>query len=274
MKLLNTLAIATTITTLGLSSPVWADYDSDSKASNTNSKKDSSATHSEHKESSKFQSSRSSMASDIIGMEVRNQQDEKLGSIKDLIVDLRSGKANYAILSTGGLLGLGDRLVAIPVSQLKRLQDENQLVLNIDKERLNNAPQFDENAFASNSTTWDREIQKFHTSKTSSSKSYGSKESKRDYSLEPTGKSSSERSSSSMPSENKSDSSIAQDVKKKLNDDSSLSKGARDVDVDVKNGVVTLRGTVASESEKNAIAAKVGQCCGGAHKVINQLEVK
>src|ERR1035438_3034932 len=49
-------------------------------------------------------------ASDLIGMEVKNSQNEKLGKVDDLAVDVESGRIVYVILSTGGLIGIGDTL--------------------------------------------------------------------------------------------------------------------------------------------------------------------
>jgi sporulation protein YlmC with PRC-barrel domain len=54
----------------------------------------------------------------LIGMEVRNRSDERLGEIKDLVVDLQSGKIAYAVLAVGGFLGVGEKLIAVPPSAL------------------------------------------------------------------------------------------------------------------------------------------------------------
>jgi sporulation protein YlmC with PRC-barrel domain len=53
-------------------------------------------------------------ASDIIGMTVKNYQDEKLGKVEDLAVDVESGRIVQVILSTGGFIGIGDTLSAVP----------------------------------------------------------------------------------------------------------------------------------------------------------------
>src|SRR6186997_3471968 len=44
-------------------------------------------------------------ASDLIGMTVKNYQDEKLGKVEDLAVDVESGRIVQVILSTGGFIG-------------------------------------------------------------------------------------------------------------------------------------------------------------------------
>jgi sporulation protein YlmC with PRC-barrel domain len=56
--------------------------------------------------------------SKLIGMEVRNRENERLGEVKDLVVDLSSGKVAYATIAVGGFLGLGEKLIAVPVTAL------------------------------------------------------------------------------------------------------------------------------------------------------------
>ncbi|MGE5386639.1 MAG: PRC-barrel domain-containing protein [Betaproteobacteria bacterium] len=80
-------------------------------------------------------------ASKIIGTDVRNRQGEKVGDIKDLIID-RNGAITLAIVSTGGFLGIGDRLHAVPWSALQNMSGKDRL-LDIDKARLKQAPGFD-----------------------------------------------------------------------------------------------------------------------------------
>ncbi len=60
-------------------------------------------------------------ASKIVGAPVYNDQAEKIGSIDDLIV-APDRSVSFAIMSIGGFLGLGSRLVAIPIEQLREEQ--------------------------------------------------------------------------------------------------------------------------------------------------------
>ena len=62
-------------------------------------------------------------ASKLIGVNVYNQQNEKLGEINELIVD-RSGRIAGAIIGVGGFLGMGERDVMVPMDRLQ-FQDEN-----------------------------------------------------------------------------------------------------------------------------------------------------
>jgi sporulation protein YlmC with PRC-barrel domain len=88
--------------------------------------------------------------SKLIGADVENAQGEDLGDIVDIVIDPQTGRMQYAVLSFGGFLGLGEKYFAIPWEALKRepgqrMGDTERYVLNMDKERLKNAPGFDKN---------------------------------------------------------------------------------------------------------------------------------
>lgn len=84
-------------------------------------------------------------ASDLIGKDVQNAQNEDLGNIRDIVVDANSGRVLYAVLEFGGFLGMGDKLFAIPMRSLTLTSDADHFVLNVDKDRLKNAQGFDKN---------------------------------------------------------------------------------------------------------------------------------
>jgi sporulation protein YlmC with PRC-barrel domain len=63
-------------------------------------------------------------ASTFIGDDVCNRKDENLGNIKEFMLDVRSGNVRYAVLSSGGFLGMGEKLFAVPWSALT-LDTEN-----------------------------------------------------------------------------------------------------------------------------------------------------
>ena len=84
----------------------------------------------------------------IVGSNVHNTKGEQIGTIDDLVIDLKLGKVPYAALSVGGVLGIGDQLFAVPYDEFKTSHDTNNnisFVLDISKDRLENAPGFDKN---------------------------------------------------------------------------------------------------------------------------------
>lgn len=84
-------------------------------------------------------------ASEVIGMKVRNPQDENLGKIEDLVIDTNNQRVAYAVLSFGGIMGVGDKRFTYPVSVFTPTADRKELVLNLDKDRLKQAPSFEAN---------------------------------------------------------------------------------------------------------------------------------
>jgi hypothetical protein len=65
-------------------------------------------------------------ASKLVGAPVVNDSDQKIGTIDDLIVG-RDDRVPYAIVSVGGFLGVGDKLVAVPFAVFKIYPDKTVL---------------------------------------------------------------------------------------------------------------------------------------------------
>ena len=83
-------------------------------------------------------------ATTIEGTEVVNAKGENIGEIKDLMIDWENGTVAYAVLSFGGFLGFGEKLFAIPTEALEfDPSDQDTIILDIEKEHLENAPGFD-----------------------------------------------------------------------------------------------------------------------------------
>jgi sporulation protein YlmC with PRC-barrel domain len=89
-------------------------------------------------------------ATTIIGDKVVNTAGEQLGTIKELMIDLDGGLIAYAVLSFGGILGMGDKLFAIPWEAFTIDTDNHTFILNVDKEVLENAPGFDKDNWPDN----------------------------------------------------------------------------------------------------------------------------
>jgi sporulation protein YlmC with PRC-barrel domain len=82
-------------------------------------------------------------ATTLIGDPVVNRVGENLGKIEDLMIEPERSRVSYAVLSFGGFLGMGNKLFAVPLQAMKLSREEKRFVLDVDKERLKNAPGFD-----------------------------------------------------------------------------------------------------------------------------------
>lgn len=104
------------------------------------------------------------MAADTLeGDSVVNGAGEKLGEITDLMIDVPSGRVAYAVLSCGGFMGLGDKLFAIPWGALTLDATNKQFLLQIDKDRLKQAPGFDKDHWPSMAdTAWASQVHDYY----------------------------------------------------------------------------------------------------------------
>lgn len=82
-------------------------------------------------------------ADTLLGNAVFNRQEEDLGSIKEIMLDVRAGRISYAVLSYGGMMGIGDKLFAVPWAALTLDTDNKRFTLDVTKDRLERAPGFD-----------------------------------------------------------------------------------------------------------------------------------
>lgn len=79
-------------------------------------------------------------ATNIIGATVNNLQGEKLGKIIDLTID--QNRITFAVLSHGGIVGVGEKLIPVPISALS-FKYEKTVLLDISKNKLLTAPSFE-----------------------------------------------------------------------------------------------------------------------------------
>jgi sporulation protein YlmC with PRC-barrel domain len=88
-------------------------------------------------------------SSEIIGLAVRNKDDENLGKIDDLVIDMKTGEVRYVALAYGGVAGIGSKLFAVPWQSMTFVFGEpnkansRHFLFNASKDQLENAPGFD-----------------------------------------------------------------------------------------------------------------------------------
>lgn len=102
-------------------------------------------------------------ADTLLGNDVYNTEGEDLGDIKEFMLDMASGKVAYAVLSFGGVFGMGDKLFAVPWSALTLDTVNKRFTLKVPKAALTDAPGFDEGQWPSMSDkTWARGVHSFY----------------------------------------------------------------------------------------------------------------
>jgi sporulation protein YlmC with PRC-barrel domain len=99
----------------------------------------------------------------VIGMSVKNSQGEALGKIHDLVLNFDNGDIAYVVISSGGLLGMGDTLHAVPWKALSLNSQADGFILNIDQTAWKNAPSFKENDWPEVADReWNRQLESYY----------------------------------------------------------------------------------------------------------------
>ncbi len=91
-------------------------------------------------------------ASALLGQKVKNQRGEAIGEITDMALSPADARVNYAVLSFGGVLGVGDRRFAVPLNAFTR--DRDQWVLNVSEQQLESMPGFDDEHWPRRAEKW------------------------------------------------------------------------------------------------------------------------
>lgn len=91
----------------------------------------------------KERSATTQWASNLIGSTVKNIQGDYLGKITDLTIS--NDRVTFAVISHGGVVGIGDKLIPVPINALK-ITDNKNAVLDISKDKLATAPNYEKDS--------------------------------------------------------------------------------------------------------------------------------
>jgi len=210
-------------------------------------------------------------ASKLMGTPVKNLQDEKLGKVENLLVDLPSGRVVAIVVSSGGFLGMGDELSAIPPTALRFTTDRETLQLDASKEMLTSAPHFKANQWPDftqpsyvGGVYGAYKVEPYFTSNET---------------MEPDNSAGNvrERNSSTLTpidqGNSKADVATTAQIRKEIIAEKNMSVNAQNVKIMTINGRVTLRGPVNTAEEKRLIG-EIADRIARSGNVDNQLEVK
>ena len=95
---------------------------------------------------------------EIVGTRVRDPQGEEVGKIDDLVFDTE-GRISFAIVGYGGFLGMGQKLVAVPVNSLSYGEEPRHFVLNTSREKIQSAPLFSSKAL--DDPEWTKDVYRY-----------------------------------------------------------------------------------------------------------------
>lgn len=206
-------------------------------------------------------------ASKLVGFPVKNSQDETIGRVDNLLVDLPAGRVVEVVVSAGGFLGVGDDLNAIPPAAFRYNAERNALLLNATKESLTQAPRF-------KSSEWPEP-----TDRASVVSVY------RHYQVEPyfstdadnTARNVRDREGATLTpldqGTGEADVTLTRNIRAALRKQEGLSINAQNIKVITRDGKVTLRGVVETDEERRLVA-DIAARHGTAGQIDDQLEVK
>ncbi len=102
-------------------------------------------------------------ASQVQGTTVYDLAGEKLGSLEDVMLDKQSGRIAYAVLSFGGILGIGGQYHPLPWEKLSYDPEQGGYVVDVDRETLEGSPSFTDEATANwNDEAWSRNVYTYY----------------------------------------------------------------------------------------------------------------
>lgn len=239
---------------------------------------------------------------EIVGLNVHNNQDESIGAVEDIVIDLASGRVVAVIVSSGGFLGMGESLNAVPPDKLQYGPEEETLRLDMTKEALREAPRFtagewpdfsDKNTTDGMNRAYQSRGMTGNQSATGALATTGSQSTQANRGMmenrpmtdarkgnpsvaaDNSGRNVRDRDDRSLTSGDQGNSAgdiqITQRIRQAVVAHDDLSINAQNVKIVTVDGRVTLRGPVASAEEKKAIGEIANRVASG--RVDNQLEV-
>jgi sporulation protein YlmC with PRC-barrel domain len=210
-------------------------------------------------------------ASKIMGTTVNNLHNEKLGEVENILLDLSSGRIVALVISSGGFLGIGDELSAVPPTALRFSTDRETLQLDTTKEAFSSAPHFKSNQWPdfgqpsyAGGLYRAYKVEPYFTTDTTTD-------------LDNTRRNVRDRDDQTLTpldqGNSKADVDTTAQIRKEIIAGKDMSVNAKNVKIITNKGKVTLRGPVNTAEEKRLIG-DIANRIASVGNVDNQLEVK
>ncbi|HEX7682995.1 MAG TPA: PRC-barrel domain-containing protein [Trinickia sp.] len=102
-------------------------------------------------------------ASTLDGDKILSTDGEEVGKVKEIMLDVQGGRIAYVVMSSGGFLGIGDKLLAIPWNALTLDTTRKCFLVSLSSERIKNAPGFDKQQWPSMAdATWATSVHQYY----------------------------------------------------------------------------------------------------------------
>ena len=101
-------------------------------------------------------------ADKVQGTPVANTTGEKIGTIENVMIDKPSGRVAYAVMSFGGILGMGKHRYPLPWEILEYDTDLDSYVIDVNADTLNGAPVYDEGSTSWGDEAWRRQVNDYY----------------------------------------------------------------------------------------------------------------
>jgi sporulation protein YlmC with PRC-barrel domain len=225
-------------------------------------------------------------ATALLGMTVRSNSGERLGRLQDLIFDMDLRTASFAIIERAGPLGAGGTRIAVPLADLKPSADRNQLTLAATKEQFEAASAAPTGGWlAVAGEDWMKKIDRFYGEPSITNQSRYERQ-------EATGSNEGRESirnsqqhltaANGQPEQPRADPELKHQVVTPT-DEYTMGKingvirqdvgdAAGNIQVTLKNGLVTLQGRVANDAQKKLVESQI-KALGIVDQVRNDLSV-
>jgi len=207
----------------------------------------------------------------LLGHPISNLQNEKLGHVKNLMVDLAAGRIAGVIITSKGFLGMDAEISSAPVTAFQYDSSRSLLQLDATPEMLSLSPAFNEAAWQNfplpgylAGEYYPYRIVPFNNSDAPAGGERSGSVTRTD-------------DSHQLPALTQGGGQINEDLQTRiraaLQDDSRLSVNARNVQIITQNGLVTLRGPVNTSDEKKFVG-EIAQRIAPGGQVDNELQVQ
>jgi sporulation protein YlmC with PRC-barrel domain len=100
------------------------------------------------------------LSKDLIGKEVVDQNNQKIGKIENLVLDRSTGRVSLAIVQTKGFIEIGEKFVAIPFQSITA--KDGRMEVNMTKDKIAKAPTFTEGELKSINRSTETEVYKYY----------------------------------------------------------------------------------------------------------------